>query len=189
MSIVDNKIILDSEINWNFGSPLDKAARSCLYMDNPSGTVGNAFCDSTSCHICDLTTLVNFKLDGLCENSIIDNEYYLYHYNNDHVTWDIKWRGFGGSMMKMNIASRQWEIVDLMNPGVILGRTILESPDRENYPLGLHLWDILNDTCVGPNQKIVLNLKFSHCSKVNMMIIKLSINDFRTSLLVKMLAA
>ena len=167
VSDIDKKIILDSEINWNVGSPLDKTTRSCLYLDNPVGTVGNTACDATCCNICELKTPLNFKLDGLCENSIIDDEYFLQY---DSGTKDINWRGFGGSMMRMNITSRQWEIVDQLNHGVILGRTILESPEPENYPLGLNMWDILNDTCVGPNQKIVLNLKFSHCNKVIMIL-------------------
>lgn len=170
----NQETILESDIHWSFGSPKESKKRPCLYMDNSKRTIGNTRCDSEACHICQLKTPINFKLDGLCKNSIIDHEFYIWY---DFSTMDLNWSGFGGSAIIMNRITRQWEIVDQLNPGVVLGRTLLEAPESENYPLGKNAWEILNDTCVGPNQKITLNLKFSHCTKVSnvhILIIKLS---------------
>ena len=158
------EIISESQFNWSFGSPYDVENRPCLYMDHSLHTVSNSRCDGESCHICKLITPIKFKLDGLCENSIIDTEFSLEY--DDDGTQDLNWNGFGGSAIKMNLTSRQWEIVDMLNLGVVLGRTLLEAPEPENYPLGEKAWEILNDTCVGPNQRLVLLLKFSHCTKV-----------------------
>ena len=170
----NQETILESELNWSFGSPKDRTKRPCLYMDNSKRKIGNMRCDSEACHVCQLKTPINFKLDGLCKNSIIDHEFYIW---NNNSTMDLNWSGFGGSAIIMNRISRQWEIVDQLNPGVVLGRTLLEAPESENYPLGLNAWEILNDTCVGPKQKIILNLKFSHCTKVNKVyILSLNIN-------------
>ena len=159
-----SEAILTSEIKWSFGSPDDIRNRPCLYIDNSlNAAVSNTKCDSEACHICKLVTPANFKLDGLCENSVIDNEFYL-HY--DSLTKDLNWRGFGGSAIVMNKRSRQWEIVDVLNMGIVLGRTLLETPEPENYPLGVNVWEILNDTCIGPNQTLSLNLKLSRCNEV-----------------------
>ncbi|XP_071524589.1 uncharacterized protein [Panulirus ornatus] len=104
-------------------------------------------CGIHQCPICNITTTPEFHLRGLCKLSKFDRFYSFYGYNNmkpviegnfqSRITWD----------------NETWVIRSRLERGVE-ARMVARNPD--NYPFGLHTWDVQGDSCAREKVQLLL---------------------------------
>ena len=108
------------------------------------GYVGGDDCEVPYCHICGLSLPIHFKLAGLCQDSIVDSEYFL---NIADTEEELEFSGLGQTDIKKNADTNQWEIVDALNHSLVRARTAIKSSSSREYPFGAMFWMSLNDSC------------------------------------------
>ena len=111
------------------------------------------------CHICGLSLPIRFKLSGLCQDSVIDSEYFLNIADDDK---ELEFTGLGQTDIKKNPDTNLWEIVDVLNSSLVRARTAIETSSGREYPFGSLSWKALNDSC----DSLVTKYKLSKCSEV-----------------------
>lgn len=143
-------------------SPDQPESRSCVFLNLASRRLGTQKCSTSLCHFCGLSTSLVFSLTGLCPGTVIDTNYTISIHPG---TGAVMWRGYGRTDLVQNIQTKQWEIVAISKNRTVIGQTQQDSIDTEFFPLGLHKWNILNDTCVDLNSnEAKMALLLSVCS-------------------------
>ncbi|XP_042233734.1 uncharacterized protein LOC121873922 [Homarus americanus] len=95
-------------------------------------------CDIHQCPICNFTTTPRLHMRGLCKLSKFDRYYSPFDYSNMKPVLE------GTFLSRISWVNNTWLIKSRLEKGVE-ARMSLRSPD--DYPLGLHTWEVVGDTC------------------------------------------
>ena len=145
--------------------------------------MGNDDCGVPYCHICALQLPVQFKLSGLCQDSVIDSEYLL---KIDDSEEELEFIGLSQTDIKKNPDTNLWEIVDALNSSLVRAITAIESSSDRIYPFGAISWKSLNDSCA----PVITKYKLSKCAQVRRLCNEhIEVLAHRQSIVVMMVAA
>ncbi|XP_071524136.1 uncharacterized protein [Panulirus ornatus] len=104
-------------------------------------------CDILQCPICNITTTPKLHLRGLCKLSRFDRFYSPFNYHNMKPILE----GIFFSRITWN--NDTWLMKSRLQKGVE-AQMVLKNPD--DYPFGLHTWDVQGDTCAQEQVQLLL---------------------------------
>lgn len=133
----------DEPVKWtNFHSSFSQpdAFRPCATVESANGTFTwfTSVCDFEKCIACDFDAQPRLLLRGFCPSSLFERNFYLHDYVNGRPLFD------GKEHSRLYWNSSAWVIVSRRHPG-IRASMVMENP--EEYPIGLHTWEVEGDAC------------------------------------------
>ncbi|XP_070000776.1 uncharacterized protein [Penaeus vannamei] len=142
----------DEPVKWtNFHSSFSQpdAFRPCATVESANGTFTwfSSVCDFEKCIACDFDAQPRLLLRGFCPSSLFERNFYLHDYVNGRPLFD------GKEHSRLYWNSSAWVIVSRRHPG-IRASMVMENP--EEYPIGLHTWEVEGDAC--GKEKVQLQL-------------------------------
>ncbi|XP_053626447.2 uncharacterized protein [Cherax quadricarinatus] len=134
----------------NFRQGYDRYANSsrCVFLDslNVGQWVVNP-CSVKTCAVCTFRNVTLLTLRGLCQDSVFDHIYIINGERNDKPLFD------GTSHTYIYWNNVTWMMRDMMNQRVY---ATMETTKIMQYPLGVHKWSIIGDTCSTSHQHQLL---------------------------------
>ena len=154
---------------WSSGQPNGKDLQECAVYSAKTGKFHDWPCSNQACLICSWKNEPEFKLRGLCPNSIIDQEYVLLPkltYQNN-----LFFYGYENTNIVFSQRANQWLIIedkisDLFKtqnetiPKIILG-TFQPNKFNNHLPIGTNFWTLTDIGC-----QRNLTLKLTYVSKL-----------------------
>lgn len=133
----------DQLVEWtNFHSSFyqKNVFRECATVESKNGTYiwFTSVCHFDKCIACDFDRQPKLLLRGFCPSSLFERNFYLHDYVNDRPLFD----GREHSRLYWNTTS--WIIQSRRHPGI---RASMITDNPEEYPIGLHTWEVVGDTC------------------------------------------
>ncbi|XP_042233824.1 uncharacterized protein LOC121874013 isoform X1 [Homarus americanus] len=104
-------------------------------------------CDILQCPICNFTSIPQLHLRGLCELSQFDRYYYPYDYYNKKPVLE------GLFLSRMTWINDTWVIKSRLENEV---EARMSSRNADDYPFGLHTWNVQGDTCTQEQVQLLL---------------------------------
>ena len=143
--------------NWFPGYPHNYPKYDCaVYRSEQSLEAGiphmqwNGVCSELTCPVCELKSQSpNFILRGVCLNSSVDSFFYSKS--------PTEFLGYIQTQMIFSWDEMRWEIVNNSDARTLLAYMEFE---KDNNPLGVHRWRILDAECTDPDDEFYRSLNF-----------------------------
>ena len=136
---------------WSIGEPNGGERENCAVVNVKSKTWDDVTCERKECGVFSLPNYVEFRMRGLCEDSLFDFMYGFISKDDEEM-----FVGFRNSLLRQNINTNEWKLT-------LRGNSKTFASLKKESPIGFNKWQIENDRCNGTNFSNEAMLNFNSC--------------------------